>query len=98
MPLFGSFINRFGLAEPAVAASIHYYESHPSLSREGYKTDISHLFVLAEPAVAASIHYYESNPSLSREEDNTTFARISSVINLDAWPMSLTLFSAVRSK
>ena len=46
MPLYRSFINRFGLAEPAVAASIHYYESHPRLSREGDKTDISPPFYL----------------------------------------------------
>jgi hypothetical protein len=46
VPLYRSFINRFGLAESAVAASIHYYESHPRLSREGYKTDISPPFYL----------------------------------------------------
>jgi hypothetical protein len=42
VPLYRSFINRFGPAESAVAASIPYYESHHSLSREGDKTDIFH--------------------------------------------------------
>lgn len=85
MPLYRSFINRFGPAEPAVAASIHYYESHPRLSREGYKTDISAAFYLLltyEGLISAQAEVRivrNSNNERKNMSTKTTFMRISLV-------------------